>query len=304
MVNPRTFVAPPITTPSPYGLLSGVDIRPDGEAYWRLGATWQDMCPTGGSTLETCYPSSPAVTGTSFAKTANATRSNWGATPFTIYAEIDCSAPAFWDDKEAYVRAAFERVEQYQLERIFWTGTVAGVANAALPHLASNTAIIESSLGYSTTLQLAATQVTHVNPSPAEAVGEVERTLADCLLGNAGVIHIPNEMASVMGSQGLLVRDGPRLRTYNGNLVVIGNGYPGTGPDGSAPATGHSWIYGTGPIFLYRSDITVLMENNSSLVRTNNTVKAIAERTYLLGYDCCLVAAYASPSQIVTVVAA
>lgn len=303
-VNARTHVPPPATTPSRYGLLSAVDLRPSADTYWRLGVTWQDTCPTGGSTLEVCYPSAPAVTGTSFSKSANATRSNWGATPFTVYVEVDCSAPAFWDDKEAYVRTAFERVEQWQLENIFWTGTVAGVANAALPHLAATTAIIESGLGYNTTLQQAVTQVAHVNPSPAEAIGEVEKALANCLRGVQGVIHIPAQFAPIMGAQNLLVSDGPRLRTHNGNLVVLGNGYPGTAPDGSSPAAGHTWIYATGPIFAYRSDITVLLNNNASFSRTDNTVKAIAERTYLLGYDCCLIGSVVSPSQIVTVTAA
>ena len=305
MVNPRTFVDAPAATPSPFGLLSAVDLRPDSDAYWRLGVTWQDTCPTGGSTLEPCYPSAPAVTGTSFPKVANATRSNWGATAFTLYAEVDCSAPGFWNDREAYARLAFDRIEQYQLERAFWTGAAGGVANAVLPHLAASSAVIETSLGYTTTLQLAATQVTGVALAPAVALGEVESALADCLLGVSGIIHIPNNLAPIFGASGLLVRDGPRLRTHNGNLVVIGNGYLGTGPDGSAPSLAHSWIYGTGPVFLYRSnDVQLISDTNSALVRTTNTVKMIAERTYLLGFDCCLVAALVSPSAIDTSVPA
>lgn len=304
--NARTYIAPPVATPSPYGLLSVVDMRPDDVPYWRAGVSWQDTCPTGGSTLEPCYPSAPAVTGASIPALApNATRTNWGASAFTVYAEVDCSAPAFWDDREAYVRTAFERVEQWQLERIFWTGTVGGQANAALPHLASNAAVQEQGLGYVTTLQLAATQVTGVALAPSVALGAVEDTLADCLLGVAGVIHIPNSVAPIFAASGLLVKDGPRLRTHNGNLVAVGNGYPRTGPDGSDPGIGHAWIFGTGPIFAYRENtIRVLADNNSSLVRTNNTVKVMAERTYLLGYDCCLVAALVSPSAIVTQVPA
>lgn len=298
-VNARTYVQPPIVTPAPYGLLSAVELRPDGESFWRLGTTWQDTCPQGGSTIEPCYTSAPAVTGTSFSKSANATRTNWGATPFTIYAEVDCSAPAFWDDKEAYVRTAFERVEQWQLERIFWTGTVDGVANAALPHLAATSAVTEQGLGYVTTLQLAATQVTGTAISAPMALGAVESALANCLRGVQGIIHISNDIASVLAEANLLVRDGPRLRTWNGNLVVVGNGYPRSGPDGSDPGLGYGWMFGTGPIFAYRSDIHVLLENNSALNRTDNTVKAIAERTYLLGYDCCLVAALVSPREFV-----
>jgi hypothetical protein len=303
--NARTYIAPPAAAPSPYGLLSVVELRPDDVPFWRLGVSWQDTCPTGGSTLEPCYPSAPAVTGTSFPKSANVTRTNWGATPFTVYAEVDCSAPAFWDDREAYVRTAFERVEQWQVERIFWTGTVSGVANAALPHLAAATQIQETGLGYATNLQLQSTAVTGVALAPAVALGTLEDALADCLLGVAGVIHIPNGIAPIFASSGLFVKDGSRLRTHNGNLVAIGNGYPRSGADGVDPGLGHSWIFGTGPIFAYReNNVRVLADNNSSLVRTNNTVKVIAERTYLLGYDCCLYGALVSPSAIVTQVSA
>jgi hypothetical protein len=131
------------------------------------------------------------------------------------------------------------------------------------------------------------------------ALGAVESALANCLRGVQGIIHISNDIASVLAEANLLVRDGPRLRTWNGNLVVVGNGYPRSGPDGSDPGLGYGWMFGTGPIFAYRSDIHVLLENNSALNRTDNTVKAIAERTYLLGYDCCLVAALVSPREFV-----
>jgi hypothetical protein len=299
VVNARTYVLPPSTTPAPYGLLSAVDLRSPSDSHWRLGTTWQDMCPQGGSVLETCYPSAPAVTGTSFRTSSTASRTNWGATAFTIYVEIDCSAPAFWDDKEAYVRAAFERVEEWQLERIFWTGTAGGVPNAALPHLASNAAVIEQGSGYTTTLQLAASPVTGVALAPPVALGLLEDALGDCLLGVQGVIHVSNDIASTLAHEGLLMRDGPRLRTWNGNLVVVGNGYPRTGADGSDPGIGYGWMFGTGPIFAYRSDVTVLLQNNSAITRSDNTVRATAERTYLLGYDCCLVAALVSPRGLV-----
>ena len=54
----------------------------------------------------------------------------------------------------------------------------------------------------------------------------------------------------------MLVKSGVTLRTWNGNLVAAGAGYPGTAPDGSDPAAGTSWIYGTGPVFIYRSDVS------------------------------------------------
>lgn len=308
-VNARQFVnAPAQTQPSPYGLLSVAEPRDGSSDHWRLGVTWQDTCPTGGTTVEACYPSSPAITGApgSFTKTANATRSNWGATPFSVYAEVDCSAPAFWDDQDAYVTDALARVEGWQVERAFWTGTAGGVAGAVLPHLAATAAVVEQGQGYLTTLQLQATTITGASTplAPWEAMGALEDALADCLLGIAGVIHVPNNVVPMLAAQGLIFRNGQRLQTYNGNWVVAGNGYPRTGPDGVDPGLGRSWIFATGPVFYYRGGVQLLTENGASLVRTTNTVKAIAERTYLLGYDCCLYAAPVSSSYFTTSVPA
>lgn len=305
-VNARAYVLPPQQTqPSPYGLLSVAEPR-GGADHWQLGVSWQDTCPTGGTTLEACYPSAPAITGApgSFSKTANATRSNWGATPFSVYAEVDCSAPGFWDDQNSYATAALERVESWQVERAFWTGTAGGVQNAVLPHLAAMAAIIEQGAGYTTTLQLASTTVTGSALPPWAALGALEDALADCLLGIAGVIHVPNNLVPMLAAQGLIFRNGSKLQTHNGNWVVAGNGYPRTGPDGTDPGLYHGWMFATGPIFYYRGNVQLLTENGASLVRTNNTVKAIAERTYLLGYDCCLLAVPVSSSVFVTSVSA
>ena len=40
-----------------------------------------------------------------------------------------------------------------------------------------------------------------------------------------------------------------------GNLVVPGVGYTGSSPAGVAPAAGTSWIYATGAMFGFRSDV-------------------------------------------------
>lgn len=308
--NARTYVTPPPVTPSPYGLLSVVDLRGGEDPHWANGVTWQDMCPTGGTTYMDCLSSSPAVTGAPVAKTANASRGSWGAVPFTVYAEVDCSAPGFWDDQEKFAREALDKVENWQLERAFWTGTAGGVANAVLPHLAATAGVTEANSvssggSYNITLQLQSTIVTGSPLAPAVALGALEDALGDILLGQAGVIHVPNNLVPVMAASGLLIKTGPRIQTHNGNFVVAGNGYPRTGPDGSDPGMGHSWMFATGPLFGYRSGvITLTNPDGSTLVRTNNTVKAIAERTYLIGYDCANLAVLTSPSAIVTQVAA
>lgn len=302
--NARLLVQPAMAQPSAYGLLSVADLRGDADPHWRMGVTWQNMCPIGGTIVEACATSSPAITGApgsySFSQ-VNGTPL-WGATPFTVYAEVDCSAPGFWDQREEMARQALARVETYQVEKAFWTGTASGVANAVYPHLASTTSLVEtSSFGYTVTLQPQATIVTGAPLAPSVALGALENALADCLQGDAGVIHISNDMVPVMAGNGLIMKDGTRLRTHNGNFVVAANGYPRTGPDGSDPGVGHGWMFATGPIFAYRGNVELLTTpNGAPLVRTTNTVKAIAQRTYLVGFDCCLFAVLTSPSAIVT----
>jgi hypothetical protein len=68
-------------------------------------------------------------------------------------------------------------------------------------------------------------------------------------------------------------------RMYTRSLqtpVIVGEGY----------ATG--MIFGTAPLFGYRSDVFTSSERRGDLLdRSNNNLYAIAERTYLVGFDPC-----------------
>jgi hypothetical protein len=83
--------------------------------------------------------------------------------------------------------------------------------------------------------------------------------------------------------------NGP-LRTLAGNLVVPGVGYTGSSPAGAAPAEGTTWIYATGAVFGFRSGVYV-REFPGTFDRAENTVRMIASRTYLFGFECCHLAA-------------
>jgi hypothetical protein len=299
----RLYVPPPPALPEPYGLLTVADVRDSSDPHWRAGIQWQDICGTGGTTFEYCVTSSPYVTGAPPTKTSNATRTLWGATPFTVYAEVDCSPPGFWDDSENLVRQAMERVEGWQVERAFWTGVSGGVANSVLPHLASTVQLTDPVAGGNgaVTLQLVATPVTGggIPLAPGIALGALEQALGDCYKGQ-GVIHIPPLLIPILAGGGYLRQVGGRLMTWNGNMVAAGAGYPGTGPDGSTPALGHAWMYATGPVFAYRGPITAVGEAGARLIRSTNAVQVRVERTYLLGYDCCLQAVLVSPTAVVS----
>lgn len=292
----RLFVDPPDFTASPYGLVTAVQPRPGVDGHWQMGVTWEDICGGAGVTLDACVTSAPAITGVGVIppKAPTTGRTLWGATPFTVYLEVDCSPVDFYNRQEDLMRAVLDRFATFQIERTFWTGNApelnnaSGVPNGVLPHLASNAAVVETSIGKSVTLQQAAVVVTGAALNAVDALGVLEGGLAACLNG-VGVIHVPQALAPTLSL--LLTKQGNRLVSPNGNTVVIGAGYPGTSPTGALPGLGTSWMYATGPVFMYRGAPSVrLMQNGASLNRNVDTVKAIIEQTVLLGYDCCLLA--------------
>lgn len=229
MPGPRVEVLPPTTSPSPYGLLSVVQPRTDPDPdprvgkHWRNGVIYGPLCglngaPGGGITFDDYC----AVSGVG-AKVETAERFWRGATPFTPYAEVDCSPVAgFWDDPtfpdaEEMAAAALQRSEGWQVERAFWTGSApAGAVNLQVyPHLAADTAVLSSGDLFTVTLQTAATVITGT-VDPVEGLGWLEKQLGNCY-SQQGVIHVTPMIAVALDAYGLLKKVGARLQTLQGN---------------------------------------------------------------------------------------
>lgn len=286
MAGPRLIVNPPAFTPSPYGLLSvAQQVTADGP-HWQNGVTWQTRClsPMGRSTYDECI----VVTGSGGAPPEPNAKTNVvdmgyrGATPFTAYAKFDCALSGM-EDALKIATDALAQSESWQVERAFWTGLVDGRV-VAFPHLAANAAIDDAQ---SIELQSAASIVaTGAALDPVTGLGLLEAALADCYNG-VGVIHMPVKALPTFQAHSLVFAQNGKLRTLNGNLVAVGGGYAGTSPSGVASAAGEAWLYATGAVFMYRSDVKVPSDKVSSINRTTNTREMIAERTYVLGWDCC-----------------
>lgn len=263
-----------------------------GSPHWQQGVTWSEWCGGGGTVMDECI----AVTGSGGAPaaqtslTGNVTQVNRGATAFTIQAEFDCS-PVGQDAEMNQAVEALGHTEAYQVTKAFWTGksgtTAGGVQTTVFPHLSANAAVNDSN---SITLQTAASQYVTGGDDPAVALGVLEANLASCY-GGQGVIHIPYLALPTFAAR-VLVRPGDNgtLVTAAGNLVVPGQGYDGSSPAGAAPTAGTSWIYATGPLFGFRSDIFV-QPFPGDFDRSKNTIKKLAYRTYLFGWGCCHLAA-------------
>lgn len=285
MAGLRQIVNPPAFTPLPYNLLSAIDFDSATDNHWQNGITFQSMCVTGMGALT--YDECLVVTGAGGpppappSKSANVQTQIRGATPFTVYAEYDCSTVGTIGLMDDAAARALAQVEPWQVEHALWTGQI-GSSTLVFPHMAASQPAVDG-LGY--LLQSVPVTGGSATMSPAEGLGLLEAELANCLDG-VGIIHVPMEAIPSLDAYGLLRAQGPRLKTLNGNWVVAGAGYPGTAPDGSAPAVGTTWIYATGPIIGYRGGVQTFSQTES-IDRSENTIKMIAERTYVLAWDCC-----------------
>lgn len=286
----RSPVAAPTRTPLPFGLLQAAQTPGFGSPHERNGVLVPvDYCGPAGVTYDPC-PAPPADMVSQGAQ-------DWVAgDPFTVYAWDPCSALSQYSEAQDRARRSLLNGELRTVERLFWTGTIS-VSGAGtpvvLPHLAEDTEVLvtggPAATGAGTVLQSAATVVTSAATDLVEALGLVEAQLAWCY-GNQGVIHVPRSMGPQLAHSALVKQQGSQLVTVpNGNLVVLGSGYTGSGPTGAIPA-GSAWIYGTGAVTLRRSDIE-LPDIPTAVDRATNDMVAIAQRTYSITWECCHVAA-------------
>lgn len=289
-------VAPPAFTDRLFGLLSVVQARYDEpDAHWRNGVVWNDICGMAITTFAPiCSGSGGPSAATPDAKDSNVDVSRFGATPFTVFAEVDCS-PVGYSQAEQRARAvdALTRAEPYQVELAFATGAAGGSSGIVYPHLAATEAVTEG-LVLPVSLQCATSTVSGSAVfEMTEGLGRLEALMSACFPGQF-VIHVPMILAERLVSSALIKTDGAQLKTVSGNLVSLGAGYPGTSPAG-ASATGAAWIYATPPVFAYRS-APETFNFTEQFDRSTNTLKTIVERTYVLGFSCCC--SYAVPIQI------
>lgn len=113
------------------------------------------------------------------------------------------------------------------------------------------------------------------------ALGVVEQLLGETY-GGTGVIHVNRATAIILDDA--IGVSGGRMQTVLGTPVVVGAGYDQL----ASPPDGTGLIYGTGPVVLYRGDVDT---RQSAVDRSLNEVSIIAQRDYVLGWDCTIVGA-------------
>lgn len=280
----------PFTAPL-YSLLSTatqLDL-PDGR--WKMGISWEPICPESSGTYDPCTAvvenaEAPGEVEQAPAPPVKATTTEWqirGGTPFTAYSRIDCAPVGQWDQLSAVNQQALLRSESRFVETAFWSG-VAGGQTVVFPHLAADSEVNDGD----DLMQPAATVVTSVPQQVYTGIGMLEDAIRDCYPGIA-TLYLPINLAAQIVTINLTEpRDRVMYTRSVGSKVVIGD-FPGTAPDGTS-TPGITWVYATGEAFFARDREPKIFTPAESFDRSVNTLSMIAERTYVIGWDCCLFA--------------
>lgn len=269
--NTRQRIEAPPVTPSPFGLFSAATVQDTSgteENRWiHAGITWEPAhCGPAYTTVAACLDAEGDDPEDPTAKTITDGIDAVEGAAFAAYHLHRCTLPGHqWDtvgrDRAAdALRLGEQRAaEQVMMDRmaIAAAGTDGIVLNSDPQHV-------------------------------VDAIGRLERYLG-ANYGGVGVLHMDPLVATLAESYNLLQTTGTRKQTRAATTTVaVGGGYgAGLVPslEGGSPATGGvSWVYATGQVLVRRAATEVIQSAAGSL-RTNQYV-ALAERPYVLGWEC------------------
>lgn len=251
----RHQVTPPIATPRRFGLFSQVEIRTAQlteaglDEHWRLGVQWQSQnCAEVKVTTSDCLVDGVNESDSGTLKLEDDYCFTAEFAPFTVYAFNNDDIPGHTlAQHEANAIARLVNDEQRAVEAHVWAEILAA-AGAATDYTAA---------------------------TAQQGLGMLEAQWANTY-GSTPTVHLPVAAATVLAHY--LYREGGRMFTLLGTPVVIGGGYV-TATDSPIEAT----IAITGPMVMYRSEINT---QANAVAKATNQVSIIAERDYVVGWDC------------------
>lgn len=263
------YVQPPTVEPYRYGLFSVAQMPAESDPHWRCGVEWEPLaCIPAHGVGDQC--DNPGVE-----KELDDGVPLVSASAFTIHANYLCRLPgrAAPGEIERRAREALRLGEQRAVEQTVWTGELGNT-----PFLADPAAVVLNDGGLPVTTPL----------SIVGGLAALESYLRQNY-GGTGVIHAPAGAVPLMAAYHQL-RDpgtsGP-LRTWLGTPVAAYGVAPNIGPDGQPAEPGTAWLFATGPVAIRRGEVFL---NPPTLAgafnRTTNEVAMLAEREYVIGWDC------------------
>lgn len=267
----------PAQQPARVSLLTQANVVTETTDRWELAATWlPESCGGGSGTYDPCLSYVPPDIA--------ATESVAGG-PFGMVATAACHSTFGWQAADYAGRAKRKLLasESWYLERDLWgPPTISGAPTLISACLANGT-----NIGPGTA------------HDPITALGCLEAGLGDLTKGNLCMIHCPLRVFDALAGQHL-INSGTTpggAWTPRGNIVIPGDGYPGTDPNGDDPPDGEQYMYGSALVEIRHSEVVVRPDGpdpmrvlGQATDRLTNTVKFWAHRYGLLAFDPCSVA--------------
>lgn len=139
-------------------------------------------------------------------------------------------------------------------------------------------------------LQRGATTVTGTALDYNSGLAAAGQALANCGLGGRGVIHASPFVVGIWMDGGQIREDdtGKLVTVARGDTIIVGSGYPGTGPDGEAITGNSAWIFATGPVAHKLGPINPLAITAEPVVNSStNEVTVRAVRHGIAVFDPC-----------------
>lgn len=268
-VAPPTLVEGVPRQGLPYGLFSALVPREGADVHWQNGVEWETLTCEGLSAFGDidCDPGEIVGDFPKDLDPENAGNVIGDASPFTVYGTFVCAPVGFTPERaQERATARLQAREEAKVEREIWTGELGSTALTEGVDVLSLTAV-----------------------DPLYGIALLEEWLGE-VWGSQGLIHAGRAAAAVITKRARVTATGARLLTPLGTQVIAGSGYPrtatGTTDDGEA------WMIASPPLFGYRSEVITSSNRAGDLLdRSDNTLTAIAERTWLAGWDPCGTAA-------------
>jgi hypothetical protein len=196
--------------------------------------------------------------------------------PFQLVASYSCKFGRTGDERRDKVRRFLDLGASKAVERELWTGEMSDLSDTGNMRLAK----AGTGGGGPTDLTVADREVvknpgylatsildTVVPVSLQTGLSVLAQALADYGPGAKGMIHMTSRAGEFGVEKGMFVEDRQALRTKSrGDIVVVGSGYPGTGPGGDVPDDGMTWIHATSMVQVRRGEVVVLPTTDAEAI--------------------------------------
>lgn len=263
---PPSLIQPPPIIPGRRGLLAVATSPAEIPANWLHGVTFSpESCvapvPQPLAVCESEDHGDPA---------APPEPSTWY--PIVLRGVYECSTMGGLDrsERERRARAVLTATASHQAELELSSGVASSAGGVPNPILTADDGWISIP------------DATASAEPPAYALSALEQDMAECLHGQRGTIHATPEVVALWDAEGLLHMEGPLLVTANDNIVVAGSGYVGLG----------AFVYGTGPVFQIRGQVTAEGDAVEQTDRAQNTITTwVTQPSLVYVSPCCKVAA-------------